>query len=421
MEIPKPVHQIMIALKKEGFESYAVGGCVRDSLLGLTPKDWDLCTSASVNEIRSALWAFSQVPIGLKHGTILVLADDQPVDVSTFHANKNLLVDLSFRDFTINAIACDEKGKIFDPFNGQGDLDNRIIKCVGEATDRFQEDPLRILRALRFAATLEFSLDKTTKATMTACRHLLSKVSAERICHELSLFITYTDFDLLYNAREILSIVIEDLGSTEDSKRIEPLAVPWTQVSKSVTLAPNDTEIRLALLLRYFDNSQEFAKKIKKTLKKLRFSNSTIDNVCLLIEHSYTNLKPFPRDIKLILNKIEREHFERLLFVQEAIQESALLDNKDERFPSLPMVKKIFNEIIRENQCYSLRDLAVNGDHLTSAGFAAGKALGDLLNVLLMEVIEEKTTNDKEILIKRAQEIKTSQLLHSCRKIIKGN
>ncbi len=388
--IPENIISVMKLLEQSGFEAYAVGGCVRDSLLGRKPYDWDVCTSALPEETLEVFGGFRTIPTGIKHGTVTVIADS-PVEITTFRIDgeyldnrrpsevsftRTLADDLCRRDFTVNAMAADKNGKVTDLYGGKEDLQKKIIRCVGCAQKRFAEDALRIMRALRFAATLGFSLEESTAKAVLEQKDLLKNIAIERIRVETDKLLLGNCEDILYTYREVFGVFIPEAEITRETAR-------------KISAAEREIEIRLALLL-----SNLTSENAKAVLQRLRYSNSVTNAVAELVKNKDTVIENTPPDVKRLLNAFGEENAKRLVRFKKA---SGCVTSEAEK-----EILQSINSIIGNNECYSLETLAVNGSDLSAIGIK-GKRIGESLNTLLEEVIDGKVRNIKKDLIERAK------------------
>ncbi len=384
--IPQNIISVMSLLEQSGFEAYAVGGCVRDSLLGRTPYDWDVCTSACPEETLAVFSDFRTIPTGIKHGTVTVIADS-PVEITTFRIDgeyldnrrpsevlftRTLADDLCRRDFTVNAMAADKNGNVTDLYGGKEDLQRKIIRCVGCAEKRFDEDALRIMRALRFAATLGFELEESTAKAVHAQKELLKNIAIERIRVETDKLLLGNCEKILCDYKEVFEVFLPEADITADK-------------AKRISLADNELEIRLALLL---DNLS--AEQARAVMQRLRYSNSVTAAVAGLIENADIKLGLAFPDIKRLLNNFGEEALCRLVRFHRAKGNINTAEKNE-------LLQKI-NKIISDGECYSLAMLAVNGADLTALGIK-GKRIGNMLNVLLSDVIDSKVKNTREALL----------------------
>ena len=365
MKISPAAALVMQKLQAAGFEARAVGGCVRDMLMGLPPHDWDLCTNAGPEEMKACFAGWKTVETGLKHGTLTVVCDGEPVEVTSYRAEtaysdhrhpdevrfvRRIEDDLSRRDFTINAMAWDGKTGLIDLFDGQGDLQRKLIRCVGAADERFEEDALRILRALRFAARLGFAVEENTARAIHGKKELLKNISAERIYAELKgIVMGPSAAEILEEYNDVLQIVL-------------PGMLPFGAE------APADLEIRLALLLKNTG---------AEALKDLRCDNATLKAVRELLEAPAAGTAV---ELRKLAARYGKERARQIVWMQGG--DRALLEQTLESSP-----------------CLSLKELAVTGEDLLEAGLPKGPELGEKLQELLELVLEEKLPNEKEALL----------------------
>ena len=383
--VPKEVQAVLDVLRGKGHEAFPVGGCVRDSLRGQVPGDWDVCTSALPEETQAAFPEGYALPTGLKHGTVTVLSGGKPIEVTTFRTEgtysdsrrpdsvtfvRSLDEDLKRRDFTVNAMALDAAGNVIDRFGGQADLQQGIIRCVGEPAVRFQEDALRILRALRFASKLDFTIEETTaRAAMEAKGHLAA-LSAERVWKELGGILMGPGCSrVLKEYGSILAPVLPELDAGGVSRR-----------SAAIAAAPKDLCLRLALLLCGLDT-----RKADTVLRRLRSDNASRQRTLRL--HSALSA-PLPG------TRIERLEFAQVLGWEDALLVAGIRD------------KKAAAELIalrQEHPCLTVRDLRISGDDLLQLGAASGESVGALLRKLLNAVWQKDAENSREELLKLAK------------------
>ena len=327
IKIPQEVQLILKVLTAQGYEAYVVGGCVRDSLLGKKPQDWDICTSALPQEVKKA---FNNLPVletGLKHGTVTVMIDHKPYEVTTYRIEdqysdnrhpdkvefvKDLEQDLARRDFTINAMAYNPKSGLVDCFNGLADLDNKIIRCVGKAEERFLEDGLRILRAIRFASTYNFKIERATTEAIYSKKNLLANLAGERIQIELDKLLCGSGVkEILHQFAEVLAVIIPEIWPMLGFEPNNPHHIYdlWTHTIESVAQAPPQLVLRLTMLLHdlgkpdcytvdekgighFYGHSKISAEKAKDILQRLKYDRATIDTVLTLVANHDLDLLP---------------------------------------------------------------------------------------------------------------------------------
>ena len=388
--IPQNIISVMSLLEESGFEAYAVGGCVRDSLLGRRPYDWDVCTSALPEETLEVFKSFRTIPTGIKHGTVTVIADS-PVEITTFRIDgeyldnrrpsqvsftRTLADDLCRRDFTVNAMAADKNGFVTDLYGGKEDLQKKIIRCVGCAQKRFDEDALRIMRALRFAATLGFELEESTARAVREQKSLLKNIAVERIRAETDKLLLGNCEDILFDYREVFSVFIPEAEITRETAR-------------KISCANSEIEIRLALLLGNLTSENARA-----VLGRLRYSNSVTNTVVSLVENKNKAIDNTSPAVKRLLNAFGKENAERLVRFKRADGEITPEAEKE--------ILSEISRIIDNNECYSLATLAVSGSDLSAIGIK-GKKIGETLNRLLNEVMEGTTANNKDDLLDKVK------------------
>lgn len=434
IKIPQEVQLILNILTAQGYEAYVVGGCVRDSLLGQKPQDWDICTSALPQEVKKAFNNFPVLETGLKHGTVTVMIEHELYEVTTYRIEgkysdnrhpdkvefiKNLEQDLARRDFTINAMAYNPKSGLVDCFNGLADLRNKIIRCVGKAEERFLEDGLRILRALRFASAYDFKIDKNTEEAIEAKKGLLSKIAVERIQVELNKLLCGPGVKrVLHQFAEVLAVIIPEILPMLGFGQNNPHHIYdlWTHTIESVAQVPQQKVLRLTMLFHdlgkpdcytvdkkgighYYGHSIISAEKAEDILQRLKYDRATINTVFTLVAKHDLDLLPQKKYLKPLLNKIGVENFRLLLEVQKADNKAKHPEAKIECLEKIREIEGLLEEIIRQEECFTLKDLAINGQDLLKLGIKQGPEVGTILNFLLQQVIEERVGNSKEELL----------------------
>lgn len=388
--IPKKIEKVLQKINDAGFEAYIVGGCVRDCLLNRQPQDWDITTSAQPNEIKKIF--DKTYDTGLQHGTVTVSWEGEHYEVTTYriekeyddcrHPNeviftKDLKEDLQRRDFTINAIAYHTKEGIKDYFFGQKHLEQKIIKGVGDASERFQEDALRMLRALRFSAQLGFDIEQKTYHALQNKKELIKKISVERIHDELEKIILSEYLEkinllwqsgLLYEIAPLLSKQMEQYGK---------------EVIQQLKKAPFDRIIRWTIFLQYMTATEG-----KQFLKYLKFDNYTINTVSVLLEHIKYDIALEEYELRKKANKITAEQLNRLLLIKKIQQKE-----------NIEQLQQYFDKILQRKDCITLNELAVTGEDLIQQGIPKGKEIGKMLHFLLDTVHKNPEKNTKEILL----------------------
>lgn len=430
--IPKNVNSVIAALTVKDFEAFIVGGCVRDTLLNKVPYDYDITTNASPEQMLESFKSFKVVETGIKHGTITVFIEGEGIEITTYRIDgaysdhrrplnvtftTSLKEDLARRDFTINALAYSEKTGLVDFFNGQEDLKNQLIRCVGEPSKRFSEDALRIMRALRFSATLGFSIEEETSRAIFSCKSTLKNISSERISAELEKLIMGGNCrSVLMNYAHVFEEIIPEIGQCigfDQHNKFHKYDV-WEHIAVAVSTAKRDRIIRLTMLLHdiekpkcfsydedgqghFYKHEKLSAIKAEEILRRLRYDNDTIKRVSLLIEQHYFTPVNEEKAIKKMLSLMGNEAFFQLLDVQRA---DAHAKNEFclERLPILDAIEKTAVGIITRGDCLTLKSLNINGDDLLNLG-CKGKEIGDKLNEILSRIVSGEIPNDREILL----------------------
>lgn len=436
VEVPAPVNYIIQELEKCGHEAYMVGGCVRDSVLGRKPHDYDICTSATPDEILKAFPDEEIIPTGLQHGTVTILINKEPFEVTTYRIDgdysdnrrpdnvtftKNLVEDLRRRDFTINAMAYNPKTGLIDPFNGMEDIKYKKIRCVGSAEDRFNEDALRILRAIRFEAQLGFAGLPETMFEIERQYDRLKNISIERInsefckivaseqfCVELvlypnvfSLFIPELK-DLIgfqqnnpYHAYDVFDHTVHAIEKCESDDLVVRLAVFFHDFGKPHSYQDGEDGIR-----HFKGHGKVSAEITDSIMKRLRFDNETRNNVVELVYYHDATFEVGNKYIKRWLNKIGEIQFRRLLEIRKADIKGQKPDYEESRIEKVNNIENILEEILSEKSCFSLKDLAVNGNDVKEVmKLKEGKDIGYWLNEILKRVIDGELENNKYDLV----------------------
>lgn len=436
IQLPENVRTIITALQSHGYEAYAVGGCVRDSILGRVPGDWDITTSAMPEETKEI---FDRTfDTGIEHGTITVLMGKEGYEVTTYRIDgeyedsrhpkevvftRNLKEDLLRRDFTINAMAYNETDGVVDIFGGMEDLKAGIIRCVGNARDRFSEDALRILRGVRFAAQLGFEIEEETKAGMRELAPTLKNISAERIQTELIKMLVSPRPDTLREAYQlgITKQFLPEFDRMMETEQENPHHIynVGEHTLHAMCNVEADKVLRFTMLLHdvgkieskemdedgvahfymHVTKGQEMAKKI---LRRLKFDNDTIRRVTHLVEFHDYSVSTELKNVRRALNKIGEDYFEDYLKVRRADVNAQSIYKREEKIQDIEDTERLYREIVAKNQCVSLKKLAVTGKDLIDAGMAQGKELGATLQWLLEQVIENPENNTKERLLELA-------------------
>lgn len=439
IDIPLPVQTILRRFYSAGYEASVVGGCVRDTLLGLTPKDWDITTSAKPEQVKHVLADIKLLETGLKHGTVTALSNGMPVEITTYRIDGTysdnrrpdsvcftncLTDDLSRRDFTINAMAYSEQNGLTDCFGGQEDLKNNILRCVGEPDRRFDEDALRILRGLRFCAVLGLTPEKATAQSMQTHCGLLDHIAKERIGSEfIKLLCGKYAPQVLREYPLVIGQVLPEILPMIGFEQHNPHHIydVWEHTLHALDAIPADPVLRLAILLHdsgkpytytqdkkgigHFHGHASISVELaEQALERLRFDGKTIRRVCSLIRIHDMPLQPETAWIRRRLSRMGEENFRALLEIRRA---DSLAQNPAyrDRLTQLDAVLTILEQILAEQQCFSFKDLNINGTDLLTLGLSPGPVVGKLLKQLLDAVIQEKTANEKEALLALAKQL----------------
>lgn len=408
IKLPDDVLEIFSVIKGYGANAYVVGGCVRDSIMGCTPHDWDICTPVLACELLATFEkrGYSVIPTGLKHGTITVHLNGNNYEITQFRKDgaysdgrhpdnieftSDLELDLERRDFTINAMAYNPEIGLIDIFGGLNDIENKVIRCVEDPRDRFNEDALRLMRAIRFACQLGFSIHPSIgwEIGYTDICDNLKHISAERINNEFCKMIVCDDFykRLVWNMRLFKTIFPELEYFIKNHQKDFLSTVDVLKNCKS-----KDLITRLSVFFSIFNFD-----KIEPIMRRLKFDCDTIKKVKELATFKFLPLKNDKAIIKSYLMWIGIEQFERLIVLKKSCRAEA--DYRD--------IENKLNEIISNKECYSIKDLAVNGDDLIANGFEQGKEIGEVLMALLSFVIHDNDLNTKEQLLELALRLKS--------------
>lgn len=436
LRIPEKAEIILHTLEEAGYEAYVVGGCVRDSILGRSPDDWDITTSAKPEEVK-ALFRRT-VDTGLIHGTVTVMLDKEGFEVTTYRVDgeyedgrhpkevsftASLEEDLKRRDFTINAMAYNPKRGLVDLFGGVQDMENRIIRCVGNPLERFTEDALRILRAVRFSAQLGFSIEGETLKAISVLAPNLKYVSAERIQVELLKLLVSPHPDYLRTAYEagITKEILPEFDRCMETEQNTPHHCynVGEHTLQSLLNIRADKVLRLTMLLHDFGkpvvkrtdedgrdhfktHGPEGEKMAVSILRRLKMDNDTIRKVRSLIKWHDFRPKGEAVSVRKAISLIGEELFPLYLEVQKADILAQSAYRREEKLARLTAVSALYEEILDRGQCISLKTMALTGRDLIDAGYTPGKELGEILEKLLVHVLENPEDNKKEILLKLA-------------------
>jgi len=438
--LPEAVKNIIQTIENAGFEAYAVGGCIRDSILNREPDDWDITTSATPEEVKGLFK--HTVDTGIQHGTVTVLIKKECYEVTTYRIDgayedgrhpkevsftSLLSEDLRRRDFTINAMAYNDTQGLVDLFGGQEDLNAGIIRCVGDAKERFQEDALRMMRAVRFSAQLGYEIEENTAKAIQELAPSLSRISVERIQIELLKLLLSPHPQYIQKMYEMgmTNVFLPEFDRMMETPQNNPhhMYSVGLHTIKALEFSKVDKVVRLATLLHdvakpstrttdqngvdhFYAHPKLGTEMCKTLLRRLRFDNDTIDRVAILVlYHDLGNdVKVTPKFTRKLIHKVHVENFPALLEVKRAdvLAQSPL--ERAEKLQKLEDLQANYTEVLAQNMCVQLKDLAVTGKDLIEAGMKPGKEIGSALERLLEVVLEEPTQNNKQILMNYIKE-----------------
>ncbi len=433
IEMPENVNLIIRRLTVNGYEAYAVGGCVRDRLLGRDPMDWDITTSAKPEQVKELF--DHTIDTGIQHGTVTVMMNHVGYEVTTYRIDgeyedsrhpkevtftANLIEDLKRRDFTINAMAYNHEQGLVDAFDGLGDLQRGIIRCVGNPEHRFSEDALRMLRAVRFAAQLGFDIEAETKLAIGELAYTLDKISAERIQVELVKLLTSDNPDRIRTAYELgLTRVFlpefDEMMETAQANKHHMYSV-GEHTLVCLKNIRKDKVLRLSMLLHdvgkpackttdeegtdHFDgHPQVGAKMARDIFRRLKFDNKTTDACCRLIEHHDDRPEVTENNIRHAMNRIGIEAFPDIFEIKRADILGQSWYHRQEKLDYIMHFQQTYEKIISEKQCFQKKDMAISGKTLISMGVAPGREMGQILEELFRMVLDDPSLNSEEKLI----------------------
>ncbi len=439
MKIQENAAKAIEILENAGYETYAVGGCVRDSLMGIFPQDWDLCTAAPPEEVRRLFPDSLTVGKGFEHGTVVAFVGNTRLEITTFRSESgysdfrrpdsvkfvsSIEEDLSRRDFTVNAMAYSEKHGLIDLFGGREDIKNKLVRCVGNAEERFREDALRILRALRFSSRLGFSLEKQTADGVRNCSYLLEKISSERIREELLKLLCGDNVcEVLTLYRDVIGTIIPEIRGEFDLDQHNPHHCydVYTHTVRAVGNIRPDSRLRLTMLLHDIGKPSVFAldengvghfkkhpsvgaQMAEEILRRLKFDSKTVKAVKEQILEHDNRFAPDRLNVRRFMAKHGREFFFEHLEVRTADTLAQSDFRREEKLWELSEKKRIGEQLVKENAPLSLGSLAIDGEDVVSLGVSRGKAVGIALESCLAKVVDEELPNQREILMDHVKE-----------------
>ena len=433
IQLPEKVKVIIQTLEAAGYEAYAVGGCVRDSVLGRIPADWDITTSALPEQVKELF--HRTIDTGIEHGTVTVMMDKEGFEVTTYRIDGEyrdhrhpeqvnftgeLKEDLRRRDFTINAMAYNDRCGMVDAFGGIEDLKHGVIRCVGVAGERFEEDALRILRAVRFAAQLGFEIEKETADSARALAGNLKDISAERIQTELVKLLVSPHPEMLRTAYElgITRVVLPEFDVMMETPQHHPhhMYSVGEHTLKALEFTDPEKVLRLSVLFHDFGKPQTrttvdgvdhfhghanvSAQETVRIMRRLKFDNATMDQVKRIVLYHDARPQPDERQIRRLLHRAGEDIFPGLFQVMGADILAQSEYRKIEKLVNLERVHQVYDEILKRKDCISLKNLQVTGKDLIAAGMEPGKKIGEILNQMLEDVLETPEHNEREYLLK---------------------
>lgn len=433
--IPREVCAVLQTLERAGHEAYIVGGCVRDILMGKPPHDWDVTTSALPEETM-ALFDHFAIPTGLRHGTVTVRSGETACEVTTFRTDgdypdhrhpaavtftRSLREDLQRRDLTVNAMAMDVHGTLHDPFGGQADIRRRVLRCVGEPERRFREDALRILRTLRFSATLGFAIEADTHRSLRERRDDLRYVAAERVREELTKLLCGAEvLRVLLEDPQVLGVVLPEILPCVgfDQHNRHHCYDVWGHTAHAVAAAPPDPVLRWAMLLHdlgkpscftldeqgvghFHGHHRPSAEMAETVCRRLRFDRAASQQICMLVRYHDRPIPLTERAIRRAMNQLGVEGLRQLCAVKRADNLAQHPDYRG-RQREINEGEAIMDELLRKDACFSLKQLAVNGWDMAALGLE-GPAIGQMLQTLLEAVMDGAADNDRDALLALAK------------------
>lgn len=437
IQLPRKAEDIIEKIQAAGYEAYAVGGCIRDSILGKEPDDWDITTSAKPEEVKMLF--DRTIDTGIQHGTVTVMIGKEGFEITTYRIDgkyedsrhpkdvtftSNLKEDLRRRDFTINAMAYNSKDGLIDLYEGVQDMKQGLIRCVGDAEERFTEDALRMMRAVRFSAQLGYAIEENTKKAIRKLAPTIQNISAERIRTELVKLMTsaHPDFFRIAYETGITAQVFPEFDICMETEQNNPhhCYSVGEHILHTLSYVENDKVLRLAMLFHDIGKPRTLTideegithnhghaavgeELTVRILKRLKFDNDTIDKVKKLVRYHDRKIETNAKSVRRAVSDIGEDIFPLLFSVKYADIMAQSEYQRDEKLSELETLKSIYGRIIEEKNCLSLKDLAVTGGDLIAAGMKPGREIGTALHKLLEVVLEEPEHNQKEYLLSLLQ------------------
>lgn len=438
--LPDDVKKIIETLEQNGYEGYAVGGCVRDSILGRMPNDWDITTSASPQQVKNLF--LRTVDTGIQHGTVTVLMGKEGYEVTTYRVDgeyedgrhpkevtftASLEEDLRRRDFTINAMAYNDREGLVDIFGGRADIENKVIRCVGESAERFGEDALRIMRAVRFSAQLGFTVDQDTAAAAKELAGTLAKISAERIQAELVKLLVSPHPDYLRYAWEygITSVILPEFDRTMETPQNNPHhcynvgehtleALKQIQAEKTLRLSalfhdfgkPQTHTTDADGIDHFHGHAKVSAELADKILHRLKFDNDTISKVKVYVRYHDVRPELTEKSVRRAVSRVGANAFAEILKLKMADTLAQSPKWQPQKKEYLKELTALYQDILKKKQCLCIKDLKVSGRDLIADGMKPGKEMGEILARLLELVLEEPERNEKNWLMDESRKLR---------------
>ncbi|WP_035789730.1 CCA tRNA nucleotidyltransferase [Butyrivibrio sp. XBB1001] len=433
INLPDNAKIILDTIHQAGYEAYVVGGCVRDAVLGRIPGDWDITTNALPQDIKKLFRR--TIDTGIEHGTVTVMMGKEGYEVTTYRIDgkyednrhpsevtftKNLTEDMKRRDFTINAMAYSEEEGLIDRFGGIEDIKKGLIRCVGEPRERFSEDALRIMRAIRFSAQLDYSIEEKTKEAIKELSPTLEKISAERIQVELVKLLLSDHPEKMRDAYElgITKVILPEFDACmeTDQNNIHHAYSVGEHIIKAMEEIRPDRVLRLTMLMHdmakpatitvdeegishFHGHDVEGVKMAKDIFRRLKFDRDTMDKVCNLILHHDERFEATPRNVRRAMNRVGVDAFNDWLEVRHADTLAQSEFAREDKLRDIEDIRALYEEILREKECVTLKDLAVNGKDLIELGVTPGKTIGNILSNMLLDVLDNPEHNTREYLL----------------------
>lgn len=439
--LPKNVKLIIDILNKNDFEAFVVGGCVRDSIIGLTPHDWDICTNAKPEEIKNCFSNFNTFDSGLKHGTISIVIDSEVFEVTTYRIDgaysdnrrpdsvtftSDIAKDLARRDFTVNAMAYNEQYGLLDPYGGRNDLSEKIIRCVGNSDFRFNEDALRIIRALRFASVYDFVIENETSESISKNADLLKNIAVERISVEFNKLLCGNGTEEILNKyRDVIAVFIPEIKPMFDYSQHTKHHNRdlWHHTTYSVKSIDKMPLLRMSMLLHdigkpkackrdedgtcHFKGHPKYSAEMAETiLRRLKYPTDFIETCVTLIKYHDVRFNGSKCQLRHVMSAIGDKNVELLLKIQRADIMAQSEYKHKEKLEKLNLACRVYEEILADKDCFTLKQLEINGNDIKKLGVTEGVKIGKILKMLLSLVIEDKLENEKSALLNKAEEIR---------------